>query len=198
MRSRHHATFQKLQRSGYRLHTDAVAMTFIQLTVTLRFSTSCNTVHLHGSWDNYTCSLPLREMGDYPRTWKGTFRVLLTQRKRYWYYYLIDSSHISYDSLQESTIESSTGYRLNILDVPLIKGEDTTALTRCLRAWPPSIVVKGRSLSPSRIWSPRPQKPHAARCFTERFIHEEPETPAVKRVALLETDLGIYRSAASD
>jgi len=98
-------------------------MAAIQLSFSLRTSSSVKTVHLLGSWDNYAGQLPLSKdkTSSKSGSWKGTFRfqgTTLQPGQRYWYYYIIDGYHVSHDPAQSSTTEPTTGRVLNILDVP--------------------------------------------------------------------------------
>jgi len=98
-------------------------MAAVQLSFSLRTSSSVKTVHLLGSWDNYAGQLPLSKDKTSSKSgaWKGTFRfqgATLQSGQRYWYYYIIDGYHVSHDPGQSSTTEPTTGRTLNILDVP--------------------------------------------------------------------------------
>lgn len=98
-------------------------MAAVQLSFALRTSSGVKTVHLLGSWDNYTGQLPLSKDKTSSKSgaWKGTFRfqgTTLQPGQRYWYYYIIDGYHVSHDPGQDSTTEPTTGRVLNILDVP--------------------------------------------------------------------------------
>lgn len=98
-------------------------MAAVQLSFALRTSSGVKTVHLLGSWDNYTGQLPLSKDKTSSKSgaWKGTFRfqgATLQSGQRYWYYYIIDGYHVSHDPGQSSTTEPTTGRVLNILDVP--------------------------------------------------------------------------------
>jgi hypothetical protein len=98
-------------------------MAAVQLSFSLRTSSSVKTVHLLGSWDNYAGQLPLSKDKTSSKSgaWKGTFRfqgTTLQSGQRYWYYYIIDGYHVSHDPGQDSTTEPTTGRILNILDVP--------------------------------------------------------------------------------
>ena len=152
-------------------------MAAIQLSFTLKTSSNCKTVHLLGNWDGYKGQLPLSKDSK-PGSWKGTFRFqnsTLQQGKRYWYYYIIDGYKVSHDPAQPSTVEPTTKRALNILDIPDTKGSKPslsvntqTSSSRRTAVHAPrdsthSNVPHGRSLSPSKIISPRPQKPHEAR-----------------------------------
>jgi len=162
-------------------------MAAIQLNFTLRTSAKCKTVHLLGSWDNYNGQLPLSKDSSKEGGWKGTFRfqgTTLQQGKRYWYYYIIDGYHVSHDPARESVKESTTGRKLNVLDIPSAKPGDpprAQASTRHQRRVSSNNVVKGRSLSPSQIQSPLPTKPHATRQIaTEKFKHPTVEELSAK------------------
>jgi hypothetical protein len=98
-------------------------MASVQLSFNLRTSSGVKTVHLLGSWDNYSGQLPLAKDKTSSKSgaWKGTFRfqgATLQPGQRYWYYYIIDGYHVSHDPAQSSTTEPTTGRILNILDVP--------------------------------------------------------------------------------
>lgn len=98
-------------------------MAAVQLSFSLRTSSGVKTVHLLGSWDNYSGQLPLSKDKTSSKSgaWKGTFRfqgTTLQPGQRYWYYYIIDGYHVSHDPGQSSTTEPTTGRTLNILDVP--------------------------------------------------------------------------------
>ncbi|EOD52003.1 hypothetical protein GTA08_BOTSDO09916 [Neofusicoccum parvum] len=140
-------------------------MAAIQLNFTLRTSANCKTVHLLGSWDNYNGQLPLSKDPSKTGGWKGTFRfqgATLKQGQRYWYYYIIDGYHVSHDPAREFTTEPTTGRKLNILDIPApgkTASVPDAAAKRASRRYSQD-VVKGRSLSPSQIKSPRPVKPN--------------------------------------
>jgi hypothetical protein len=98
-------------------------MAAVQLSFSLRTSSGVKTVHLLGSWDNYSGQLPLSKdkTSSKSGSWTGTFRfqgATLAPGQRYWYYYIIDGYHVSHDPGQSSTTEPTTGRVLNILDVP--------------------------------------------------------------------------------
>lgn len=66
-------------------------MAAVQLSFSLKTSSNAKTVHLLGSWDNYSGQLPLSKDSAKKSAagWKGTFRFqgsTLTQGQRYWYY----------------------------------------------------------------------------------------------------------------
>ncbi|KAH6683165.1 hypothetical protein B0J14DRAFT_468267 [Halenospora varia] len=107
-------------------------MAAVQLSFSLRTSSSVKTVHLLGSWDNYSGQLPLAKdkTSSKSGSWKGTFRfqgTTLQPGQRYWYYYIIDGYHVSHDPAQSSTTEPTTGRVLNILDVPSDKSHKSSS-----------------------------------------------------------------------
>jgi len=107
-------------------------MAAVQLSFGLRTSSSVKTVHLLGSWDNYSGQLPLAKdkTSSKSGSWKGTFRfqgATLQSGQRYWYYYIIDGYHVSHDPAVSSTIEPTTGRVLNILDVPSEKSSSRSS-----------------------------------------------------------------------
>lgn len=66
-------------------------MAAVQLTFNLRTSSTVKTVHLLGSWDNYSGQLPLAKDKASTKSgaWKGTFKfqgAMLQAGQRYWYY----------------------------------------------------------------------------------------------------------------
>jgi len=110
-------------------------MAAIQLSFSLRTSSTVKTVHLLGSWDNYAGQLPLSKDKNSSKSgaWKGTFRfqgATLQPGQRYWYYYIIDGYHVSHDPSQDSTTEPTTGRVLNILDVPSEKSSGTKSSSK--------------------------------------------------------------------
>lgn len=138
-------------------------MAAIQLNFSLRTSSGCKTVHLLGSWDGYQGQLPLSKDTKKSGAWAGSFKfqgATLKQGQRYWYYYIIDGYHVSHDPAKEHTTEPTTGRKLNILDIPAAKKSSSSDHAR--RASTAS-VAKGRSLSPSRIAAPTPQRPGQTR-----------------------------------
>ena len=161
-------------------------MSAVQLGFTLRTSTNVKTVHLLGSWDNYTGQLPLSKDASKAGSWKGTFRFqgsTLQAGKRYWYYvrcasnpmcyrlanlikYIMDGYHVSHDPAKPSTKEPTTGRSLNVLDVP--RSAATSAVPSSKRGPQMSVEIPtGRGLSPSRIAHPKPSKPYASRRVRE-------------------------------
>lgn len=145
-------------------------MAAIQLNFTLRTSSGCKTVHLLGSWDNYAGQLPLSKDPKKSGGWMGSFKFqgnMLKQGQRYWYYYIIDGYHVSHDPAKDHTTEPTTGRKLNILDIPgktktssSSSSHHTSSSSRHSRT---SSIPKGRSLSPSAIVAPRPNRPHQTR-----------------------------------
>jgi len=140
-------------------------MAAIQLNFTLRTSSNCKTVHLLGSWDGYQGQLPLSKDAKKSGAWNGSFKfqgATLKQGQRYWYYYIIDGYHVSHDPAKDHTTEPTTGRKLNILDIPAAKTSSSSADRKSRRVSTAS-VAKGRSLSPSRIEAPKPQRPGQTR-----------------------------------
>ncbi|KAJ5233351.1 uncharacterized protein N7469_005117 [Penicillium citrinum] len=142
-------------------------MAAVQLKFSLRTSSNVKTVHLVGSWDNYSRQLPL-SAEDKPGAWVGKFRFqtsMLQLGGRYWYYYIMDGYHVSHDPAVEYTVEPTTGRKLNILDVPGGKPSRRSDAPKAHRA--STNVATGRALSPSRIQHPKPSKPYASRQLRE-------------------------------
>jgi len=146
-------------------------MAAIQLSFTLRTSANVKTVHLLGSWDNYSGQLPLSKDSAKSGGWKGTFRfpsATLKQGQRYWYYYIMDGYHVSHDPAKSFTTEPTTGRNLNILDVPPASKSAAAAAPLKKHSNHGSVdIPKGRALSPSRIQHPAPVKPNQTRHLTE-------------------------------
>lgn len=146
-------------------------MTAIQLNFSLRTSSSVKTVHLVGSWDNYSRQLPLSKDASKAGAWTGKFRFqssMLQLGGRYWYYYMMDGYHVSHDPAVDYTVEPTTGRKLNVLDVP--GGPSATSNRSSQNAAgrrESGDIVKGRSLSPSKIQHPKPLKPYASRRLRE-------------------------------
>jgi len=154
-------------------------MAAIQLNFALRTSANCKTVHLLGSWDNYTGQLPLSKDSKKAGGWVGNFKfqgTALKQGQRYWYYYIIDGYHVSHDPAKEFTTEPTTGRKLNVLDIPGAKSGSAAAPAASSRTSATSSnsakrhsrrvstdIPKGRALSPSKIISPTPIKPNQTR-----------------------------------
>lgn len=141
-------------------------MAAVQLNFSLRTPSNVKTVHLVGSWDNYSRQLPLSKDSK-PGAWSGKFRFQSSVLKlggRYWYYYIMDGYHVSYDPAVDSTVEPTTGRKLNILDVP--GGNSSAPISRHSRR-DSADIPHGRALSPSRIQHPKPSKPYASRHIRE-------------------------------
>jgi hypothetical protein len=152
-------------------------MSAIQLSFSYRVS-GAKTIHLLGSWDNYTGQLPLakdRESGK--SCWKGTFKFqgsTLQPGLRYWYYYIIDGYNVSYDSTQASTVEPTTGRTLNILDVPSkssksSKHSSTSSKHSSKSKRSSADIPKGRPLSISQIQAPKPINPSKTKHILENY-----------------------------
>ncbi|KAK2744890.1 hypothetical protein FQN55_006452 [Onygenales sp. PD_40] len=139
-------------------------MAAVQLSFSIRTSPNVKTIHLLGSWDNYTGQLPLsQDASAKSGSWKGTFRFQgssLSLGQRYWYYYIMDGYHVSHDPTAQYTVEPTTGRKLNILDVPNGTRKDHD---KSHQRQSSSGVIKGRALSPSKIQHPKPSKPYASR-----------------------------------
>lgn len=158
------------------------------LSFSLRVSSGVKTVHLLGSWDNYSGQLPLSKdkTSSKSGSWKGTFRfqpTVIEPGQRYWYYYIIDGYHVSHNPSEDSTVEPTTGRTLNILDAP--KGsrssksssssssssksssrhsrESSHRSSKSSRLSVCTDIPKGRPLSVSQIKAPKPVSPGAAR-----------------------------------
>lgn len=150
-------------------------MAAIQLGFSLRTSTNCKTVHLLGSWDNYSGQLPLSKDASKAGSWKSTFRFqtsTLQPGKRYWYYYIMDGYHVSHDPAKPSTKEPTTGRSLNILDVA--KSDAAAAAPSKKSSRMSAEIPTGRALSPSRIAHPKPSKPYASRKVREGDFASSP------------------------
>jgi len=164
-------------------------MAATQLSFTLRTSSNVKTVHLLGSWDNYTGQLPLSKDSSKSGAWRGTFKFpssTLQPGSRYWYYYIMDGYHVSHDPAQPSTTEPTTGRSLNILDVP--GGNNAKQSSIIARDASPT---KGRSLSPSKIIHPKPSKPYASRKVRDADYSASPGVDDITS-QLGQTSLGKY------
>jgi hypothetical protein len=156
-------------------------MSAIQLSFNLRVSSGVKTVHLLGSWDNYSGQLPLSKDKTSSKSgaWKGTFRfqpTTLEAGQRYWYYYIIDGYHVSHNPSEESTVEPTTGRALNILDVPKSSSGSKSSSrksTSSPKSSRSSDIPKGRPLSVSQIKAPKPISPHATRKIIDNDFDEE-------------------------
>jgi len=155
-------------------------MSATQLSFALATSSKTKTVHLLGSWDNYSGQLPLSQKDK--GKWKGTFRFSTSTLKpgsRYWYYYIVDGYQVSYDSSTSSTKEPTTGRMLNILNVPnssSASGPASSTLNKrsSTAARQSMEIPKGRSLSPSKIAHPKPSKPYASKYVREADYSTSP------------------------
>jgi len=155
-------------------------MSATQLSFALSTSSKTKTVHLLGSWDNYSGQLPLSQK-DKGR-WKGTFRFSTSTLKpgsRYWYYYIVDGYQVSHDSSTASTKEPTTGRMLNVLNVPGSSSSSGPPLSTLNKrssatARQPMEIPKGRALSPSKIAHPKPSKPYASKYVREANYSTSP------------------------
>jgi len=118
---------------------------------------------LIGSWDGYQGQIPLSKD---TKGWKGSFRFqtnILVPGQRYWFYYMLDGYQVTHDASAEFTVEPTTGRKLNILDVPASK--DAAAKRASRRA--SRAVPQGRSVSPSSIKCPKPQRPGQTKAIVD-------------------------------
>ncbi|EEH18812.1 hypothetical protein PABG_01131 [Paracoccidioides brasiliensis Pb03] len=157
-------------------------MAAVQLSFSIRTSPNVKTIHLLGSWDNYTGQLPLsQDASAKAGSWKGTFRFQgnsLQLGQRYWYYYIMDGYHVSHDPTAEYTVEPTTGRKLNILDVPNgARSSNNSSANRHSSGG----VIKGRALSPSKILSPKPSKPYASRQIRDARYSPPPTVSELTR-----------------
>ena len=173
-------------------------MSAIQLSFSLRVSSGVKTVHLLGSWDNYTNQLPLsKDKSSSKGTWKGTFRFqpsVLQPGQRYWYYYIIDGYHVAHNPSEDSTIEPTTGRALNILDVPESSSKSSSRTSRKSTAFYSTStpgdeeIARGRPLSISQIKAPKPVNPKAARHILDADFDEEELSARFAAAALADDD----------
>lgn len=103
----------------------------------------------------------------------------------------MDGHHVSHDPAQKSTVEPTTGRELNILDIPRSSSsksssssssrQSSSKASRSSGSYSSSKrsshrysteVPKGRALSPSKIVSPRPEKPYATRAITSSDVDQ--------------------------
>jgi len=168
-------------------------MSSTQLEFGIRTSTRIKNVHLVGSWDNYQRQLPLKvDSRRRDGAWRGVFKFqgsCIVPGTRYWYYYVLDGYQVVHDPSKLATVEPTTGRTLNILDVPPASAPSSNASsTVSYRSAAPvaaaaaavatapssgsrhrsrlSIdvnVARGRALSPDKIVSPKPMKPHESK-----------------------------------
>jgi hypothetical protein len=105
--------------------------------------------------------------------------------------YIIDGYHVSHDPARESTTEPTTGRKLNILDIPSAKSSSAPSAPAPSSKSHSSHssskhsrrtsehIPKGRSLSPSKIECPRPNRPHETRTISR----EQYNASSVDRLA---------------
>lgn len=153
-------------------------MAAVQLSFSLRTSSSVKTVHLLGSWDHYAGQLPLSKDKSSSKSgsWKGTFRfqgATLQPGQRYWYYYIIDGYHVSHDPGHPSTTEPTTGRVLNILDVPLEKASSKHSSSKHSS----SRHTSDKSKSSSRHHSSREKESSSSRRDSRRDSHLTVDIP---------------------
>jgi hypothetical protein len=143
----------------------------IQLSFSIRVSSSAKAVHLVGSWDSYANQLPLSRDKSSSKSgaWKATFRFSSSQLQagdRYWYYYVLDGHNCAHNPGLPSTIEPTTGRELNILDVPAEESKKSSSSSKkhssksSSKSTPLTLdIPRGRPLSVSEIKSPKPISP---------------------------------------
>lgn len=145
-------------------------MPSVQLNFTLRTTPTVRSLHLVGSWDNYASQLPMSQDPNKKKSsgaWVGTFKFqpgTLQPGSRYWYYYIMDGYHVTHDPARECIVEPTTQRKLNVLDIPASKTSSSTSTSSSRQSKRSSRrmsteIPKGRSLSPSKIVSPRPYRP---------------------------------------
>lgn len=151
-------------------------MSSTQLSFSLRVSSGVKSVHLLGSWDNYSGQLPLsKDKSSKSGSWKGTFRFngTLKSGSRYWYYYIIDGYHVAHNPSVDSTVEPTTGRALNILDMPKSSSKSSSSKSSSSskksssRRSSSNDIPKGRPLSVSQIKAPKPVTPNATRTILD-------------------------------
>jgi hypothetical protein len=145
-------------------------MSASQFSFGLRVTSSVKTVHLLGSWDNYSGQLPLSKDKESSKSWKGTFRFpqsTLEPSQRYWYYYILDGYSVQHDPSQPSTVEPTTGRTLNIFDIPNGKSSKSDKRSSKSSKSSKNEIARGRPLSASQIKSPKPIKPNQTRHIVE-------------------------------
>jgi hypothetical protein len=156
-------------------------MSATQLSFSLRVSSGVKSVHLLGSWDNYSGQLPLSKDKSSSKSgsWKGTFRFngTLKSGQRYWYYYIIDGYHVAHNPSVDSTVEPTTGRALNILDMPKSSSKSHSSKSHSSksssskksssRRSSSNDIPKGRPLSVSQIKAPKPVTPNATRTILD-------------------------------
>lgn len=163
-------------------------MSAVQLNFTLRTGQTVRSVHLVGSWDGYKSNLPLNRDRSRDGGWKGEFRFsapTLVPGGRYWYYYIIDGSHVSHDPAREAMVEPTTGRTLNILNIPAGRGggRGHSSSKKSHHG------AKGRSLSPSQIAHPYPNRPYETQMFRgDKFNSREMEALSRRYAAPRLTD----------
>lgn len=139
----------------------------IQLSFSIRVSSSVKAVHLIGSWDGYVNQLPLSRDKSSSKSgaWKATFRFSSSQLKageRHWYYYILDGHNCAHNPGLPTTVEPTTGRELNILDVPAEESKKSSSSSKKSSSKTPTLTLdipRGRPLSVSEIKAPKPVSP---------------------------------------
>jgi hypothetical protein len=126
-----------------------------------RASSECLSVHVCGSWDSYKVLLPLSQVTEESTTWTGCFtfdNATLQSEQRYWYCYVINGKGYSYNPDKAHTVDTTTGYKLNYIDISSAK-ISSTSFSRNAECISTTSVAEGRSLNPERIVAPKPRFP---------------------------------------
>ena len=144
----------------------------VSLALTFKTS-SARSVHLVGSWDGYRNQLPLSKDAEKRGQWRGVFKMpKAVQNNTYWYYYMIDGYQPTHDPAKPSTVEQTTKRTLNILNLScsskpsLSVNTSSSSMSHSSRSRSSRLsseIPQGRSISPSRIVAPRPQRPNATK-----------------------------------
>lgn len=78
----------------------------------------------------------------------------------------MDGRHVTHDPAREAVVEPTTQRKLNILDIPTSTKTTTSSRTARHSRRESAHIPKGRSLSPSQIKCPRPQRPGQTKQIT--------------------------------
>ncbi|CAI7675777.1 unnamed protein product [Penicillium manginii] len=144
-------------------------MASIQLKFTLQAPPNVKTIHLVGSWDNYSRQHRLHSEGQ-EGLWSGELRSplsVLQPGHRYGYYYIMDGYQISHD-------EAPINRKLEFFDIPsdLLKPDPYNLSQRSGKfAIPPCV-------SSTEIKHPQPSKP-----FDPNLIYKDDFAPNTNRLS---------------
>lgn len=103
----------KGDKRAFSFSLTALAMPYIELNFALQTPPNIRTIHLVGSWDNYSQILVLHSTG-VKGAWSRKFRFpisILKPGHRYGYYYIVDDDHINPDDTRTRT-------KLEFMDIP--------------------------------------------------------------------------------